>query len=215
MNARLKATVAIGLMGAVCLSAVAGADLTVICKAPRCEDVTYTVLPLPESMFASGCTGSGGGWPPCPLCPILMATEFTGTLTLTPHIRVPLGHRVYDVTIEDWLVALPYLGDEPTEVTGEGTYDRWTWIDGSSWQSMTLDLYIDGEEVYLFSGVVEDPHLPGGGPYPDIEISLESDTECWGYWLDLDAEHVRTGVVAEGPVTAVENSDAGQTTEPR
>ena len=215
MRTRQMGGVAVGLAGLVCLGAMAGPEPAAIDKTPVWEDVTYTVLPLPESMFASGCTGSGGLWPPCPLCPMLMATEFTGTLTLTPHIRVPLGHRVYDVTIEDWLVTLPYLGDEPTEVTGEGTYDRWTWIDGSSWQIMTLDLYIDGEEVHLFSGVVEDPHLPGGGTYPDIQISLGSDTECWGYWLYLDAEHVCAGVLAEDPVDAVENPEASQTTAPR
>jgi hypothetical protein len=92
------------------------------------------------------------------------------------------------VTTEDWLVTF-YNDDEPTEITGTGTYDRWTWTDGTSWQSMTLDLYIDDEEVHFFSGVVEDPNLPGG-TYPDIQISLESDTECWGYLLVLEAEHI-------------------------
>ncbi len=208
MKTRLKTIAVVGLMGVACLAVAADQDPVAIAEAPGWEDVTYAVLP--ESLFASGCTGSGGGWPPCPLCPMLMATEFTGTIALTPHIHVPPGHKTYDVTIEDWLVTFGY-DDEPTEITGEGTYDRWTWTDGSSWQSMTLDLYIYDEEVHFFSGVVEDPNPPGG-TYPDIQISLESDTECWGYWLTLEAEHVRAGVPAEAPADAVAGSDASRMT---
>jgi len=114
------------------------------------------------------------------------------------------------VTIEDWVATLGY-DDEPTEITGQGTYHRWTWTDGTSWQIMTLDLYIYDEEVHFSSGVVEDPKLPGGGVYPGIEISLASDTECWGYWLTLEAKHVSDGAPAEASANAVAGSDANQT----
>ncbi|MCP4248625.1 MAG: hypothetical protein GY778_16385 [bacterium] len=196
MKTKHKAIATVGLMGVGCLVVAAGPESAAIDQAPAWGEVTYTLLP--ESISASGCKPSGSLWPPCPACPTHMATEFTGTLTLTPRIRVPQGHRIYDVTIEDWLVTF-YHHDEPTEITGGGTYDRWTWTDGSSWQIMTLDLCIDDEEFHFFSGVVEDPNLPGG-PYPDIQISLESDTECWGYWFFLEAEHVRAAVPAEAPV---------------
>ena len=195
MNGKLKAGAVISLMVAGCLAMAAGPQPAPVDNVSAWGDVTYAVLP--ESVFAAGCTGSVDVWPPCPKCPIHAATEFNGTLTLTPHIRVPLGHKIYDVTIEDWLVTF-YNEEEPTEITGTGIYDRWTWTDGTSWQSMTLDLYIDGEAVHFFSGVVEDPNLPGG-TYPDIQISLESDTECWGYLLVLDAEHVVAISPAVGP----------------
>jgi|GEM_PF-5280323 len=185
MKTRPKVITVVSLMGVVCLTVAAGPELANIGKLSGWENATYTVLP--ESLFAYGCKPSGSLWPPCPACAVHAATEFTGTLTLLPHIRVPQGHRVYDVTIEDWLVTF-YNHDEPTEITGEGTYDRWTWTDGSSWQSMSLDLLIGGENVHFVSGVVEDPNL-AGGTYPDIQLSLESDTECWGYWLTIEAEY--------------------------
>jgi hypothetical protein len=203
MNTGLKAMAVVGLTGVACLAVASDRDAIATAKTPVWEDITYALLP--ESMAASGCTGGSRGddlWPPCPLCPIQMATEFTGTLTLTPHIHVPPGHKIYDVTIEDWIVTFGYSG-EPTEVTGEGTYQRWTWTDGNSYQIMMLDLYIYGEEVHFSSGVVEDP-CPSSGPYPDIQIALESDTECWGYWFILEAEYVPAAQPVEDAAEAVE-----------
>lgn len=188
MRTSLKALAVAGLMAVVSAAMAEGPELAAKQAAPRLPDVTYTILP--ESFGADGCATGTGLWPPCPKCPILFGPEFTGTITLTPHVRVMPGHRTYDVTIEDWMVTFGY-DDEPAEVTGQGTFDRWTWTDGTTWQIMTLDLEVYGETVHFSSGVVEDPHLAGSGTNPDIEISLASvDTGCWGYWFFLEAEYL-------------------------
>jgi hypothetical protein len=51
--------------------------------------------------------------------------------------------------------------------------------------------------------------------YSDIETSHETDMECRGYRLYLDAERVRAGVRGERPVDTVENAAASHTTGPR
>ena len=68
---------------------------------------------------------------------------------------------------------------------------------------MTLDLYIDGEEIHFSSGVVEDPY-PSGEAYPDIQIGLGSDTECWGYWFYLEAEYAPAAEPADDAAELVE-----------
>ncbi len=208
MKTKLKAVAVVGVMSVACLAMAARPVLSTIERVPGWGDVTYTITPA--GLFASGCTGGGTPWDPCPMCPIVAAPEFAGSMTLTPRIHVPQGHHVYDVAIRNWQVTF-YNHDEPTEITGTGVYDRWIELDGTRWQTMTLDLHIgddvDGEDVYFFSDVVEDP-APSGGAYPDIQISLESDTECWGYWIIIEAQHEPAKLVPQAADSAVAGSDA-------
>ncbi|MGD8453385.1 MAG: hypothetical protein PVJ57_16355 [Phycisphaerae bacterium] len=136
----------------------------------------------PESIFAEGCLGSEAGKQGC-MCPLLAALEFTGSFTLTPNHHTPPGHRAYDVTVADWFFS--FAGEE-NEVTGTGYYDRWTDSQGDRWHIMTLDLVIYGEEVHLSTGILEDLE-PGDDLPPTLDLALESDTECFGYFIVLYA----------------------------
>lgn len=138
-----------------------------------------------DSIFAQGCMGSEEGHLGC-MCPLLAALNFSGCMTLTPQPYVPQGHNAYEVNIQDWLFI---FDDGEFEITGQGYYDRWTELDGSSWQLMTLDLSIYDELVQVSSGIVEDS-TPGGAFPTVIDLVLESDTDCFGYVIALAAKRV-------------------------
>ncbi len=52
---------------------------------------------------------------------------------------------------------------------------------------MNLGVYIYGNLVHFTSGAVENP-TPGGAPPAQIQISLDNDPTCFGYWITIDAE---------------------------
>jgi hypothetical protein len=169
----------------------AGAAITTIGRVPTVQEAEIQALAMKEtsyallgdSVFSQGCMGSQAGEHGC-MCPMLVASEFTGSFTLTRSHHAPPGHQAYDVTVQDWLFT--FYGKE-NEVTGTGYYDRWTDLQGNRWHAMTLDLNICDEEVQLLSGLLEDPD-PGYESPAEINIALESDTECFGYLIILDAE---------------------------
>ncbi len=185
MKTRQQVGISVGLVTLTCLMMAAGPELSPVERAPLVADATYVLTA--NSVFAQGCTGGGGGKiaPSC-MCPIWMADEFTGTFTMTPEWRTPPGMQAFDVTVEDWIVN---FGGEDIEITGEGYYARWSELDGSLWQSMSLDVYIYGDLVHFTSGAVENP-TPGGAPPAQIKISLDNDPTCFGYWITIDAAHV-------------------------
>ena len=138
------------------------------------------------SVFAEGCLGSDGGMHGC-MCPLTAAEDFRGRFELTLNPHTPPGHRAYDVVVLNWVVT---MDGEEFEVTGTGYYDTWTDLHGDTWTSMTLDLLIYDEEVHFSSGAVA-----GGEPsasYPQsVQISLESDTDCFGYLIVIDGPRFR------------------------
>jgi len=177
-----KVTAAVGLVGVVCLVMAAAPDGATLGPAPGLGGAQYELLV--ESIFAEGCMGSGSSGDPigC-MCPLFLASEFEGTFTMTVNPRVPPGHQTFDVAVEDWLVA---FGDEEVEIMGQGLYDRWTELDGSHWQRMTLDLDLYDEDVHFDSGAVPNP-TPGGEVPKAIHIDLDNDAECYGFIMAIDA----------------------------
>jgi len=185
-----------GLIGVACLAVAAPPEEAPVSRAvpvgdavplaPRGGGTSYELLV--DSMYAQGCMGSLGGklGYGC-MCPIYMAEKFAGSFTLTPNWHTPPGHRAYDVTVEDWFVL---FDGEEIEVVGDGFYDRWTDMEGDHWHAMMLDVFIDGEEVHLSSGLVEDP-TPWVAIPSSISISLSSEPACFGYWFILDADRMR------------------------
>ncbi len=181
-----------GLIGVACLAVAAPPDGPVVSRvvvgdeaaAPSPRDCGTSYVLQGESSYSQGCMGSLGGklGYGC-MCPMALAEEFTGSFTLTFNWHTPPGHWGYDVTVEDWLAILS--GDE-IEVTGDGYLDRWSDTEGNHWQAMTLDVYINGEEVQLFSGLVEDP-APGDLIPENISIFLSSEPACFGYGVFIDA----------------------------
>jgi hypothetical protein len=148
------------------------------------EEADYVLLA--DSIFAQGCLGSGGGHYGC-MCPMIAALEFTGGFTLTPDVHTPPGHKAYDISFDPWLAV---FDDNEVEITGDGYYHRWTDNQCRAWHAMTLDLIIDGMAVHCFSGVEE--NAAPGSAFPDtIEISLDSDTVCFGYLIVIEAERVQ------------------------
>ena len=184
MKTTQKVCATVGLVTLACLLIAAGPELATIERAPLVQDASYVLTA--DSVFAQGCAGSPGKFGFGCMCPIWMADEFTGTFTMTPEWHTPPGMQAFYVTVEDWIVN---FGGEDIEITGEGYYTRWSELDGSLWQSMTLDVYIYGELVHFTSGVVENPS-PGGAPPAEIQISLDNDPICFGYWITIDAEHL-------------------------
>ncbi len=192
MRTRQQVGISVGLVGLAFLVMASGPE---ICSVTPAETAKATISSatavrgadyglLAESIFSQGCMGSQAGRYGC-MCPMLFAPEFEGSFTLTPNWHAPQGHRLYDVTVQGWLVTF----DEEMVVAGTGHYDRWTDLQGNRWQSMTLVLDIYDEEVVLYSGAVEDA-LPVGEYPTDINIGLESDTDCFGYLIVLDAERL-------------------------
>jgi hypothetical protein len=175
---------AVGLVTLACLITAAGPELATVEPVPLVQDASYALTA--DSVFAQGCAGSPGTFGYGCMCPIRMADEFTGTFTMTPEWHTPPGMQAFYVTVEDWIVN---FGGEDIEITGEGYYARWSELDGSLWQSMTLDVSIYGNPIQLSSGVVENP-TPGGAPPAEIQISLDNDPVCYGYWITIDAEHL-------------------------
>ncbi|MCK4659072.1 MAG: hypothetical protein KAV82_06075 [Phycisphaerae bacterium] len=191
MRMRQKVSATVGLIGFACLGVAAPPDVatgssTVAdtgSKARGMEETSYTLCV--DSIFAQGCMGSVGMHYGC-MCPMRGASEFTGSLTLTPTHHVPPGHQAFDVTVQDWLVT---FDGEEMEITGDGYYDKWSAPDGSRWHILTLDLYIHDEEAHLSSGLVENP--PPGDAFPsEINIDLESEPACFGYWIVLEAKRL-------------------------
>ena len=198
MKTRRTASAAIGVVSVMMTAVAAIAQIGHVspgqatgASAQAAKETSYVLLG--DSIFAQGCMGSQGRYG-C-MCPILAASEFAGSLSMTPVPRVPLGHRGYDVTIEDWLFT---FRGEVHDVTGTGYYDRWTDLQGNRWHAMTLDLTICGNEVQLLSGVCEDP-APGYTLPPELSIALQSYTECFGYMILLDAERQRADSAIMGP----------------
>ncbi len=173
-----KVTAAVGLVGLVCLVMAAAPDGATLGPASGLNRAQYQLLV--ESVFVEGCMGGG---PIGCMCPLFLASEFEGSFTMTLNPRVPPGHQTFDVSVEDWLVA---FGDEEVQITGEGFYDRWNELDGSSWQRMTLDLELYDEDVHFDSGAVPNP-TPGGEIPKAIHIDLDNDAECYGFIMALDA----------------------------
>jgi hypothetical protein len=205
MNTTQKLSVAVGLVGLACLGVAAGPfadkDASTISEADsvatKLDQATYVLLV--DSIFARGCVGSAGGWYGC-MCPMLFASEYAGTFTLTPDYQTPPGHRAYDVAIEDWLVA---FGEETFDITGEGYYDTWTDLEGNRWKTMTLDLCIYDEVITFFSGLLQGQ--PFAGSFPEtISINLDNDAECWGYMTVLEAERLPTGDTETAPGSVAE-----------
>ncbi|HVP11021.1 MAG TPA: hypothetical protein VMV94_07520 [Phycisphaerae bacterium] len=202
MSKQAKAGLAVGLITLACLgmgpparTGIIGQpvpiEVVAVSKVPVMESEDYNLLS--DSMFAEGCMGGGFG---C-MCPLEAASAFTGGLALTTIPRTPPGHHAYDVAVQDWLVI--FDGVE-TQISGSGRYDCWTELSGASWQSMTLDLVIDGDCVHFSSGVLEDP--APSGTFPDeISISLDNDAECFGFIIALVAQRGPTASEAGGDDT--------------
>jgi hypothetical protein len=184
MRTRQQVGITVGLVTLTCLMMAAGPELRTVERTPLLEDASYVLTA--NSVFAQGCTGSGGKFGFGCMCPIWMADAFTGTFTMTPEWHTPPGMQAFYVTVEDWIVN---FGGEDIEITGEGYYARWSELDGSRWQSMSLDVYLYGDLVHFTSGAVENP-TPGGAPPSQIQISLDNDPICSGYWITIDAAYV-------------------------
>jgi len=138
-----------------------------------------------DSTFAQGCMGSAAGGHGC-MCPLEAASAFTGGFAVSLDHHAPPGHHRYRVAVEDWLFV---LDGAAYEVTGAGSYDRWTDMQGHRRHSMSIDLVIYGEDVHLWSGVLDDPES-GDEPPGEICLALESDTECFGFFIVLEAERL-------------------------
>ncbi len=176
-----KVTAAVGLVGLVFLVMAAARGGAPLGPPAGLDGAHYELLA--ESEFVEGCMGGG---PIGCMCPLFLASEFAGSFTMTLNPRVPPGHQTFDVAVGDWLVA---FGDEEVDITGQGLYDRWTELDGSSWQRMTLDLDLYDEDVHFDSGAVPNP-TPGGEIPEAIHIDLDNDAECYGFVIILDAARV-------------------------
>ena len=179
MKATMKLMAVVVLLGLVGTTAAAETA-----SAFKQQSATYILLA--DSSYAEGCTGSG--WPYGCMCPIQLASDFSGAFTLTPEVHVPQGHHGFQVDLKGWTAE---FGDDVVEITGSGYYDIWTELDGTRWHALTLDMVIDGEEVQLLSGALEYAGTTSGFPLT-IEVGLDSDTECWGYWIMIDARRVRS-----------------------
>ncbi len=189
-----KVTAAVGLVGLVCLVTAAAPGGARLGPQAGLDGAHYELLV--ESEFVEGCMG--GGSIGC-MCPLFLASEFAGSFTMTVNPQVPPGHQTFDLAVADWLVA---FGDEQVEITGQGFYDRWTELDGSSWQRMTLDLDLYDADVHFDSGAVPNP-TPGGEIPEAIHIDLDNNAECYGFIMALDAARV-----LPSPGRAMEDSAA-------
>ena len=183
MTNQQRIGIAIGLACVVWLGATSP-DTTPARAVPAWTGVTYWLDA--DSLFAEGCLGSGGPHGGC-MCPLEMASDFRGRFTMTLNPRTPPGHTAFNITIINWVFVFDGV---QYPITGTGYYDTWTDLYGNNWKSMTLDAVIYGEDVHFFSGVIADPAPTDG--YPDnVEISLVSDTECFGYVINIDAARFR------------------------
>ena len=191
MSERMKAGLAVGLAILACLgmgppthmgivSQPAPNEVVAVSEAPVMGSASYNLLI--DSMFAEGCMGGGFG---C-MCPLQAASAFTGDLTMTSDPRTPPGHHAYNVAIQDWVVV---FDDREVQISGTGRYDLWTDLSGESWQSMTLDLLMDGDSVHFSSGVL-DGQVPDGAFPENINISLDDNAACYGFVVTLVAQCV-------------------------
>jgi len=102
----------------------------------------------------------------------MIIEDFTGSFVLEP-VEVQGNWQVFEITDICWAVDAP----SGSGVTGTGTYEL-----GDELQRMTLDVLVGTTSFQLDSGFV-----PNGADFPDIDISVDTGTNCYDVVMHIVA----------------------------